>query len=103
MGVLTKEQLDQVWREQGMKYNMRRFHKYLMERGLLPYINVNKFSHHVYVLLDKFFVQGMKEKPDGRQLFPAQACWDREAIDSNGEGEGEAKTASGRGSAGEDA
>lgn len=100
MGVLTKEQLDEVWEKQGMKYNMRRFHQYLMERGLLPYINVNKFSHHVYDLLDKFMVQGMKEKPDGRQLFPAQARWND---DANGEGEVEAEASGGRGSGGEDA
>lgn len=103
MGQLTKEQLEYVWHKQGMKYNMQRFHKYLMERGLLPYINVNKFSQHVYSLLDKFLVQGMKEKPDGRQHFPSQASWSGEANDADREGESEGEAASGWSPSSEDA
>lgn len=73
MGMLTKEQLDQVWHEAGMKYNIWRFHEYLIDRGLLPYTNVNKFSNHIYDLLHKFFVLNMKEDKDGRQQFPSEA------------------------------
>lgn len=100
MGVLTEEQLKEVWERGGMKFNMRRFHAYLTERGLMPYINVNKFSNHVYDLLNKFFVQGLKEFPDGRQQLPAQARW---GDVGNGEGEGEAEAPSGRGSTSSDA
>lgn len=75
MGVLTKEQLDEVWHDLGMKYNVRRFHDYLLGRGLLPYIDVNKLSKHVYRLLYEFFVLGMKERPDGRQWFPTETRW----------------------------
>lgn len=72
MGVLTEEQLKRVWEEQGLKFRMWRFHKYLAERGLMSYVDVNKFTKHVYELLDKFFVQGLEESKDGKQHYPTK-------------------------------
>lgn len=70
--MLTKEQLDNVWKDQGMKYRMRRFHAYLTDRGLMPYINVNKFSSHVYELLHQFLVLDLTETKDGKQQYPPE-------------------------------
>jgi predicted SAM-dependent methyltransferase len=68
MGVLTKEQLDEVWRENGLERRMKRFHRFLIERGLLPMsVPEHLFLDHLYnEILVNFFVKGVKEHEDGR-------------------------------------
>lgn len=71
MGVLTKEQLDQVWHENGLKYRVGRFHGWLAEHNLLAYITERKIVEHLYEVLEAFFVKGIKETKDGRQIAAA--------------------------------
>jgi hypothetical protein len=61
MGVLTKKQLDEVW-NQGLDQRVKRFHAFLVERGLMPLsVPEHLFSDHVYeVLLLKYFVKDEK-------------------------------------------
>lgn len=82
MGVLKKTQLDQIWHENGMKFNVRRFHKYLAERGLLSYVKEDRFSRKFYNVLQDFFVKGVKERADGRQTVASS-----EGNDANAESE----------------
>jgi hypothetical protein len=69
MGVISEEQLLQVWEEQGLEHRMKRFYKYLTERGLLPMsVPRDIFLDHMYDgVLKSFFVNGIKELPDGEQ------------------------------------
>lgn len=67
MGVITREALDQVWEENGLKFNVGRFHRYLLERGLLPYVTQARFSRKFYNIMSDFLVRGIKEHTDGRQ------------------------------------
>lgn len=67
MGMLTKEQLDHAWNDQGMKYNVGRFHHYLKERGLLPLVTKDRFVRKFYWVLEQFLVKGTEEYPNGRQ------------------------------------
>lgn len=69
-GMITKEQLDQIWHEAGLKYRFKRFHKFLNERGLLAFITEEKLSKHLYEVLENFFVKGIKETKDGEQILP---------------------------------
>ena len=68
MGMLTEEQLNKVWEEQGLKNRMVRFHKFLLERGLLPMsVPEYLFLDHIKTdILHGFFVKGVKEFEDGR-------------------------------------
>lgn len=69
MGVLTDEQLEQVWDEQGLKHRVNRFYTFLTDRGLLPMsVPRDIFIDHIHNgILRKFFVKGVKELPDGQQ------------------------------------
>jgi hypothetical protein len=69
VGVLTEEQLRQIWDDQGLEHRMRRFYGYLADRGLLQMsVPEDIFLIHIRDdILKKFFVQGTKELADGRQ------------------------------------
>lgn len=69
LGFLTEEQLEQVWEEQGMRYRIDRFYRYLIDRGLLPMsVPADLFSDHIRNdILGKFLVKGVRELPDGQQ------------------------------------
>lgn len=69
-GMITKGQLNQLWNENGLKYRFSRFHKFLSERGLLPFITEEKLLKHLYELLENFLVKGIKETKDGQQILP---------------------------------
>lgn len=68
MGVLTEEQLEKVWEENGLNVRMKRFHKFLLERGLLPMsVPEHMFLDHFRNdILESFFVKGVKMHKDGR-------------------------------------
>lgn len=68
LGVLTEEQLEKVWNEHGLEWRLRRFHKFLLERGLLPMsVPEHLFLDHIHdEILHNFFVKGVKEHQDGR-------------------------------------
>jgi hypothetical protein len=76
---ITQEDLDYIWNENGFKYRISRFHKYLTQRGLLP-LSVPKdhFINHFKEILTDFFVNGVRENEDGRREYP----------DTSGEDEG---------------
>lgn len=71
-GVLSEEQLQRVWVAQGMKRRIERFYRYLVDRGLLPMsVPRDAFMQHFHDdLLQKFFVYGVKEQPDGTSAQP---------------------------------
>lgn len=71
MGILSQEELDKVWGEQGLKYRIKRFHGFLVERGLLEVaVPLYLFEDHIRNdILGRFFVKGVKENPDGRQEY----------------------------------
>ena len=71
--MVTKEQLDQIWHEAGLKYRFRRFHKFLSERGLLSHITEDKLTSHLYEVLENFLVKGIKETKDGEQILPTSS------------------------------
>lgn len=68
MGVLTEDQINEVWNERGLKRRMKRFHKFLIERGLLPMsVPEHLFLDHFYNdILTNFFVKGVREHENGR-------------------------------------
>lgn len=87
MGLLTKEQVDQVW-EDGLKYRLRRFHKYLLSFGLLPMsVPVYSFESHLKQLLVQFFVEGVREDDRGRPKAVSNRG-SQEADDAEGRGTG---------------
>lgn len=73
MGLLTEEQVEQVWREQGLILHVERMHAYLVKNGLMP-MTVQK---HTFLdnfrkrVLTNFFVKGVVEDKHGRQIFPS--------------------------------
>lgn len=67
-GVITEEQLEQVWNGLGMKLKVARFWKELVDRGLggmaMPeYL----FVQHIQTLLKRFFVEGKVDEQHGRR------------------------------------
>jgi hypothetical protein len=67
VGVLTKQQLDEVWVDNGLKFRIERFRSWLMERGLHGFVSVEKLQRHFYDMLEAFFVNGIKETQDGNR------------------------------------
>lgn len=91
MGLLTEEQINQVW-EDGLKHRIRRFYNYLLSFGLLPMsVPVYSFESHVKLLLVQFFVEGVREDARGRPKVVS---------DRGGEAAGDAKGRSSGGEAG---
>lgn len=84
--MITKEQLDQIWHEAGLKYRFRRFHKFLSERGLLSFITEEKLSNHLYEVLENFLVKGIKETKDGEQILPTSSSGPERIGESKTEG-----------------
>jgi hypothetical protein len=77
MGVITDKDLEKIWEENGLKFRIHRFHKFLAERGLLEYsVPSYLFEDHVLNdILRKFFVKGVREQADGRQEYePDERC-----------------------------
>ena len=75
MGVLTEEQLEDVWENKGLKYKMTKFHKFLLERGLLP-MSVPDYlflDHMKNDILKNFFVKGVREHEDGRTEYEPES------------------------------
>ena len=72
MGYLTEEQVEQIWKEQGLEAHIGRMYDYLLQYGLQP-MAVQK---HAFLdnfrkkILTNFFVRGVKEDKNGRQTFP---------------------------------
>lgn len=71
MGLLSAEEFEQVWEEQGLKHRIARFHQFLLERGLQPMsVPDYLFIEHVKDdILTAFLVKGVKEHADGRQEY----------------------------------
>lgn len=67
MGVLTKEQLDLVWNERGLKHRIGRLRGWLLQRGLHPFISAEKLQRHVYEVLLAFFVKDHEETEDAQK------------------------------------
>ena len=76
MGLLTEEQVEQVWEEQGLKLHVERMHAYLVKNGLMP-MTVQK---HTFLdnfrkrILTNFLVKGVVEDEHGRKVFPADSA-----------------------------
>lgn len=71
VGVLTEEQLEQVWNDQGLETKLKRFHKFLLERGLLP-MSVPEYlflGHIKNSILHDFFVKGVRIDEKGRTRY----------------------------------
>ena len=74
MGLLTEEEVNRVWEEQGMKHNVARLHKHLISHGLLP-MSVRDFAFADAIkrkILVNFLVKGVIEDEHGRQQFPVE-------------------------------
>lgn len=72
MGMLTIEQVEEVWNRQGLKHNCKRFRNFLISRGLLPLtVPEDVFLRHMKdELLINFFVKGVVENAKGQQEYP---------------------------------
>jgi predicted SAM-dependent methyltransferase len=71
MGILTEEQLEEVWSDRGLEFRMKRFHKFLVERGLLA-MSVPEYlflDHLRNDILSSFFVRGVRMYKDGRAEY----------------------------------
>lgn len=55
---LSEEQLLEVWETRGLKYRVDEFHKFCLERGLLPVNRKDVFRKKVFGMLRAFFVEG---------------------------------------------
>jgi hypothetical protein len=75
MGLLTKEQVDEVWDEGGMKHNVHRLYKFLRAHGLLP-MSVPLYNFQAAIkkrLLIDFFVKGKIEDEQGHETYPSES------------------------------
>ena len=91
MSLLTEEEIEQVWEEQGLKHHVNRLYKFLSTHGLLP-MSVRDYAFADAIkkkILVNFFVKGVKEDEHGRQSFP---------IEPDGRGEEESTGSGGAGS-----
>lgn len=74
MGLLTEDQVEEVWEKQGMKHNVARLYKMLLSHGLLP-MSVRDFAFADAIrkkLLINFLVKGVVEDEHGRQQYPPE-------------------------------
>lgn len=74
MGLLTEEEVERVWEEQGLKHHVARLHKFLLTHGLQP-MAVRDYAFADAVkrkILSNFLVKGVSEDEHGRQTFPAE-------------------------------
>ena len=73
MGVITNEELERVWEEQGLKHRISRFHGFLVDHGLLPLsVPEDMFTTHIKKdILKAFLVIGVEETADGQQWRPS--------------------------------
>lgn len=71
MGILTEKQLEEVWAKRGLKHRMKRFHRFLVERGLLPVsVPEHLFLDHIRNdILESFFVKDITEDSKGRVKY----------------------------------
>lgn len=91
MSLLTEEEIDRVWEEQGLKHHVDRLYKHLSTHGLLP-MSVRDFAFSDAIkrkILINFFVKGVKEDEHGKQSFP---------VEPDGRGEEESAGSRGTGS-----
>jgi hypothetical protein len=73
-GMLTEEQVEEVWEERGLKHHVERLYKLMISHGLLP-MSVRDYAFADAVkrkILTNFFVKGVTEDEHGRQTFPAE-------------------------------
>lgn len=72
MGLLTEEQVERIWKEQGLEGHVARMYDYLRQFGLQP-MAVQK---HTFLdnfrkrILTNFFVRGVREDDKGRRTYP---------------------------------
>lgn len=75
MGLLTEEEAESVWKEQGLEGHVERMYDYLVQFGLQP-MAVQK---HTFLdnfrrrILTNFLVRGVREDEHGRRTFPAES------------------------------
>ena len=75
MSLLTEEEIERVWEEQGLKHHVKRLYLFLRTHGLLP-MSVRDYAFADAIkkkILINFFVKGVKEDEHGRQSFPAES------------------------------
>lgn len=72
MGLLTPDQVEEVWERKGLKFRAKRFRKFLIQHGLGPMVvSEDVFLRHIYEeFLINFFVKGVREDVRGKQEFP---------------------------------
>lgn len=72
VGLLTQEQVEEVWERNGLKFRAQRFRKYLIKLGLGPMtVSEDVFLRHIHdEFLTNFFVKGVREDVRGRQELP---------------------------------
>jgi hypothetical protein len=73
VGLLTKDQVDEIWERKGLRFRAKRFRKYLISMGLGPMtVSEDVFLRHIHdEFLINFFVKGVREDARGRQEFPS--------------------------------
>lgn len=74
MSLLTEEEIERVWEEQGLKHHVKRLYLFLRTHGLLP-MSVRDYAFADAIkrkILINFFVKGVKEDEHGRQSFPVE-------------------------------
>jgi hypothetical protein len=74
VGLLTKEQLDDVWDSKGLKHRYARLHDFMVSMGLGPMaVRKDLFLKDMQSILYKFFKDGLTEDKDGRQNYTNKA------------------------------
>jgi len=67
---LASEVLHEIWDERGMKYRFDELHLILLQNGLGPYIDRQKFRSMVYNILEQFLVRGEAKRDPRYQPLP---------------------------------
>ena len=80
MGLLTADQVEEVWEKQGMKHRCKRLRRFLIERGLGPMVvPEDVFLREIKdEFMINFLVKGVVEDGRGKQEFPPKDDGDAE-------------------------
>ena len=70
---LDQEQLDEIWEARGLKFRVDELHMFMLQRGLLPYVDREVFRRDVFGILKEFLVEGGARRDPKRSpttIFP---------------------------------
>jgi hypothetical protein len=70
---ISEEDFEELWNTRGWKFRWDEFHQLLLQRGLQPYVNQERFHQMVRDILKTFLVDGEARRDPRRvprQVFP---------------------------------